>query len=430
MYIKKQSNDEHSGGRAMNRVYKLSLKGCAPKIKEFLKETPQWTLQAPELSPHAFLVEVKQPEDLSTVCRLKKQYKRAEIIVFSPLCHNPLMRRALDRGAFYALEAPIRKKEFLFLLKKLEDWWLFQQTNTLWVGNSLASQRIKKEICLLKNEPGPLLIEGESGTGKDIVAQLLSSPDRPFVCVNMASLPENLFESQMFGHEKGAFTGAHHHHKGFIESAKNGDLFLDEIEALSLSSQAKLLRFLENQEIQILGKATTKKIHCRVIVATNESLEEKVRRKEFREDLLWRLKSKVLHLPPLRQRKEDILPLIKFFISQDKAERKKTLTPQALLCLKEYAWPGNIRELKKVTENLLCRCALPLIEKQDVEPFLCSYAPSAPKIEGLSLMLKEYEKDIITKCLHEHKSVTKTQKILGLSRSALYKKIKSYSIDY
>ena len=286
----------------------------------------------------------------------------------------------------------------------------------------------------MKDETGPVLIEGESGTGKEVVAQLLSSHKKAFVCINVASLSDTLFESQMFGYKKGSFTGAHKDYEGLVLKARGGDLFLDEMEALSLSSQAKLLRFLETGEFRALGSSKTQKVDCRILASTNECLTEKVKKGEFRADLLWRLRAKTIKLPLLRERKEDIEELAIYFFSQDPRKRKKTFTKEALLCLKEYNWPGNIRELKKVSENLLSQTALPILDREDVEPFLHSYDTFSTSFlssyESLSSKVKEYEKELIKSCFYKHQDLKKVQKVLGLSRASLYKKLKCYKIKY
>src|SRR5690606_4821239 len=172
--------------------------------------------------------------------------------------------------------------------------------------------------------------------------------ERPFIAVNMASLPDNLFESEMFGHMKGAFTGADQNKVGLCEAAHGGDLFLDEIEALSPAHQAKLLRFLESGEVRRIGAKETIQVDCRTISASNQNLEKMVRDGEFREDLYFRLCSHKILLPPLRQRKEDIAELSQYFLDLEKPRRNKSFSEDGLKALTEYHWPGNIRELRRV----------------------------------------------------------------------------------
>ena len=244
-----------------------------------------------------------------------------------------------------------------------------------WVGESAASQSIRRQIAQLKNEAGPILIEGESGTGKEVTAQLLHAqqPGNPFVAINVASVPELLFESEFFGHVKGAFTGADQNKMGLAEAASGGDLFLDEVEALSPALQAKLLRFLETGEVRRVGAKESIHVKTRVIAASNRNLNTLVAEGKFREDLLWRLSGKKILLPPLRERPEDIDELAKHFLSLDKY-RKKEIVDDAMHVLRSYQWPGNVRELKRVCEQLLLSSPLPLVRKDDV---LAVIRPSA-----------------------------------------------------
>ncbi len=413
--------------------YKVTLKIKNLKIEAFMEGFLRGAVLRyfPQKAP-IFLLEISCEKDLKQISFLKKIHPLSEVIVVFKLPQVKLMRRALDRGAFHVFQVPLQREEFLLVLNRIESWWEFQKESCLWRGRGVLSQKIKKQISCLKDEKGPLLIEGESGAGKEIVAQLLSSPHKPFVCVNVAGLSESLFESQMFGYKKGAFTGADRDHEGLVLKAHRGDLFLDEIEALSLSSQAKLLRFLENQEVRAIGSSKVQKVECRILAATNECLTQKVKKGEFRADLLWRLRCKTIELPPLRDRKEDIESLVELFFSQDTKKRKKTLSKEALLCLKEYNWPGNVRELKKVSENLLCYTLLPVIEREDVEPFLYPYnsfsGPSS--YQNLNSMVKEYEKEVIRSCVYKYKALDEVQRVLGLSRATLYKKLKYYKIIY
>ena len=252
----------------------------------------------------------------------------------------------------------------------------------------------------------------------------------------MAAIPDNLFESELFGHVKGAFTGAEQNKVGLIEAARGGDLFLDEIEALPESQQAKLLRFLENGEIRKVGSKETTIVNCRIIAATNRSLEEMVKMKEFREDLLWRLNGLKIVVPQLKDRKEDIPMLAKFFTETLHPSRSKQWTEDGLEALKKYDWPGNVRELKRVCEQARLRAPLPIIRAEDVKRLLnignttSSHASDHIQLEvGLNKLVAEYEAEIIRRSLDREQDVDATAKLLGISRSSLYKKIKDHSIE-
>jgi DNA-binding NtrC family response regulator len=257
----------------------------------------------------------------------------------------------------------------------------------------------------------------------------------------MASLPESLFESEMFGHVKGAFTGAETNKIGLIEAAHGGHLFLDEIEALSLTNQAKLLRFLENGEIRKVGGKDILKVQTRVIAASNKSLQQMVRDSQFREDLFFRLAGQRIQLPPLRERKEDILELSEFFLEIEKPRRNKKFTPDGSAALLNYEWPGNVRELQRICEQLSLISPLPLIRKEDVEALLNprsnqsnAFGSATPGRTlnlafGLTKLCEQFETEVIKQALQVEKEIDAAAQLLMISRSSLYKKIKDYKID-
>jgi transcriptional regulator with GAF, ATPase, and Fis domain len=223
------------------------------------------------------------------------------------------------------------------------------------VGQSRAMKEIFKTIGLVAKSPATVLITGESGTGKELVAKAIhrsgNNPDGPFVVVNCAAIVETLLESDMFGHEKGAFTGAVSRQVGKFTLANNGTIFLDEIGELSPVMQAKLLRVIQHKEFNPLGAAQVQSTNARIIAATNVNLQEKVNQGGFREDLFYRLQVVNIHLPPLRERKEDILGLIQALLGRinDELNRKVSqITSDALECLQSYDWPGNVRELQQL----------------------------------------------------------------------------------
>ena len=284
-----------------------------------------------------------------------------------------------------------------------------------------------------------VLIRGESGTGKELIAKAIHNnsnrKNKPFVRVNCASIPENLLESELFGYEKGAFTGAVQSKPGKFAIADTGTIFLDEIGDMPLSMQVKLLRVLQEREIESVGGITPKNIDVRVIAATNRNLEEMIEDGSFREDLYYRLNVLGINLPPLRERKEDIPELAEHFITKLNKKLHKTILgikQDALNLLIEYSWPGNIRELENIMERAINLCDGDYIDS--------SYLPSYLKpVESKSFNLnididhilpfEEYEKQIIEAAMKKYKSFNKAGKALGLTHRTVSLKCKKYNIE-
>lgn len=415
----------------------------------------QWRMMAcqnpanlPEKGYQAALVDIHltgqlgRTEGIEVIRRLSQKHPHLEIIAMSGNLDRQIMEQCLKAGASRFLAKPLSLEELTLTLDKIEALFLLQgatsrgvQSGVRWVGTSPASQQIQRQIAQLRNEAGPILIEGESGTGKEVSAALIHSQGSgPFVAINVASVPDNLFESEFFGHVKGAFTGADQNKMGLAEAANGGDLFLDEIEALSQPLQAKLLRFLETGEVRRVGAKETITVQCRVIAATNRNLNQMVSEGKFREDLLWRLSGKKILLPPLRERQEDIAELVTHFLAQDKY-RKKEIGEDAMQVLREYPWPGNVRELKRVCEQLILIAPLPVLRREDV---LSVIRPPAPGLNsahidlgrGLADLVNEFEAQIIQKALEHQNDIDEAARVLKISRSSLYKKIKDHNIQW
>ncbi len=427
-----------------------SLKMCIP---------PHWKVfSAPRLEAiqyerfyHAAFVDMhlepgKKADGPQVIEKLVKHNNQLEVVAMSGDLSRSLMESCLKAGAQKFLAKPLMPEEVLLILEKIEALWDLrsidpsaQRKGSRWVGTSPASQKIKKRIADLRGETNTVLIEGETGCGKEVVARLLHEQEgeRPFIAVNLASLPENLFESEMFGHVKGAFTGADQNKVGLAEAAHGGDLFLDEIEALPLSQQAKLLRFLETGEVRKVGAKESSQVKVRVIAASNKPLDKMVKAGEFREDLLYRLNSQRVELVPLRERLEDIEELAKHFLEAERPRRNKTFAEDGLAALKKYNWPGNVRELKRVCEQLSLTSPLPFIREEDVLNWLKPAAtpvgaPSYTAIDfnkGLNTLVEEFEAHAIRTCLKQTQDIESAAKVLQISRSNLYKKIKDYNID-
>lgn len=390
-------------------------------------------------------------EGLSIVRTLRECDPHMEIIAMSGDLDRNLMEQGLKSGASRFLAKPIGAEELSVTLEKIEALLLLREAATgnagereriRWIGNSPASQAVARGIASLKGEAGPLLLEGESGTGKEVAALLLhqqeSDASRPFIAVNLGAVPESVFESELFGHVKGAFTGAEQNKMGLAEAAHGGDLFLDEVEALPMASQAKLLRFLESNEVRRVGGRDAIRVKVRVIAATNRSLSSMVANGEFREDLLWRLQGKTLRLPPLRERMDDLAALAEFFLQQERPKRNKKLAADAVLALQAHRWSGNVRELKRVCEQLALDSPLPLVRAEDVHACVPHIGKGANATAadraidfsgGLNEMVARFEADLIRRVLNMTSDVDKAAERIGISRSSMYKKMKDYGIE-
>jgi two-component system nitrogen regulation response regulator NtrX len=296
-------------------------------------------------------------------------------------------------------------------------------------------------LCQLIEKAAPsnsrVLITGESGSGKEVVARLIHSKStrtgRPFVEVNCAAIPQELIESELFGHEKGSFTGASEKKKGKFELADGGTLFLDEIGDMSIQTQAKVLRVIETQEFQRVGGGTNIKVDVRVIAATNKDLEEQIREGTFRSDLFFRLNVIPIVVPPLRERKEDIPALIEYFLQAlalEYGQAPRRVTPEVLRSFQEHEWPGNIRELKNLIERLVIMSPSNVIDVKDVH---LSKGRSERNDYFSCRTLKEakdaFERDFIIHSLNGNGwNISRTAEALEIERSNLHRKIKAYDI--
>ena len=398
-----------------------------------------------EKTPSLVLLDLKLPgriDGLEVLKRIHHQNPETLVIILTGYGEVKSAVKTMKLDAYDYLAKPINNEELLLTIKRaLQTQELKEKVVNLelrlegkirqpLVGNSPPMQKIHKLIGQVSVYNTPVLLEGETGTGKELVAHLIhqNSPrrDESFVVVDCASLPESLVESELFGHEKGAFTGADIRKSGRFELAEKGTLFLDEIGNLSPSTQAKLLRVLEQKEIQHLGGKKPIKIDVRLIAATNQNLRESVKKGSFRRDLYHRLNTFVITLPPLREKREDILLLSKYFLNEFNkklGKRIKNFSPEAIEMFSEYSWPGNVRELKNSIEHGII-LADKIILPKDLPVFL----RREKRIEGKNL--KEKEKEVIKKILIETNwKIGKSAEILGISRKTLYNKIKKYNLS-
>lgn len=393
---------------------------------------------------HLEVVPPESADGIKVIQKIVNKNPQVEVVAMSGNLDRDLMEKAIQAGAQRFLAKPLSPDEVTIVLEKIEAYWNIRLTaidinNTTpqLIGNSAETEDLRKKVAELKSEKAPILIEGETGVGKDVVSRLLNKQEGtiPYISVNCSALTDNLFESEFFGHIKGSFTGADTNKIGFAEAAHGGDLFLDEIEALPLTQQAKLLRFLESGEIRKVGSKDSQNVQVRVIAASNIPLKQLVSEKKFREDLYFRLSAHRIEIPPLRERTDDITEIAKFFIENQKPKRNKSFDTQALAELEKYPWPGNIRELKRVCEQLVLTSPLPIIRDIDIRKILSvAESPESTDQFSLDLSLDEYlrkqEQKFIEYCLSQTKDIDKSCNILKISKSSLYKKIKDLGINH
>lgn len=386
----------------------------------------------------------ERPDGPDVIAAVIKKNPQTEIISMSGDLNRENMELAIKAGAQRFLSKPLYAEEVTLGLEKILAYWQLRQfefankTNIQLIGKSENTEILRKKIANLRQEKAAVLIEGETGTGKEVVARILNQQEgkRPFVTINCAAINENLFESEFFGHIKGAFTGADTNKLGLAEAAHGGDLFLDEIEALPLSQQAKLLRFLESGEIRKVGAKESIIVQTRIIAASNQPLNQLITEKKFREDLYFRLSSQKIEMSPLRNRIDDISDIAQFFIDQEKPRRNKSFDAEAIQALKKYSWPGNVRELKRVCEQLVLTSPLPMVRREDVERFLLNSIGEMLSSENLDLnisldnFMNTQEKKMIEFVLKNTPDIDSAVTKLKVSKSNLYKKIKDHGIIY
>jgi DNA-binding NtrC family response regulator len=353
---------------------------------------------------------------------------------------------ALKQGAYDYVSKPIDPDELSRLVKKAveqrrlrtENFQLRQKIDQLAatdriVGESEAMEKVLETVRSVAETDSTVLIRGESGTGKELIAQAIHANSRrryfPIVPVNCGALPESLLESELFGHEKGAFTGAQFRRKGKIEMADGGTLFLDEIGTVSLKTQVDLLRVLESKELTRIGGTKPIQVDFRVIAATNQDLEKMVADGAFREDLYYRINVVTIHLPPLRERREDIPPLASHFLAKFSREMNRPfreIDPEALDLMVRYGWPGNVRELANAVERALVVGKPPAVHARDL-PVRLSENNGAPAAtdDSLAAMEKAHVARILERA---GGNVTHAAATLGIDRVTLYNKIKKYGL--
>lgn len=397
------------------------------------------------------LLDLKLPdsEGIEVLSRIREFDPFIPVILLTAHGTTAKAVEAMKKGAFDFFEKPADEEKLLIAARNASELHKLnrEKSETLreldekyrLVGDSPAMKTLREQIQMVAGKNTRVLIQGESGTGKELVAYAIhrnsDRSDGPFIKVNCAAIPHELFESELFGHEKGSFTGALQQRIGKFEQADKGTLFLDEIGEIPISLQPKILRALQENEIQRIGGHREIRVDVRVVAATNRKLEEEMRKGNFREDLYYRLNVFPIEVLPLRQHREDISDLVKNFLERIAAEnnmRKKDLDAEALEQLMGYDFPGNIRELRNLIERLLIISRDENIRSADVHRVLPANVKSAAESGANPLLyskLEDTEKELIQRTLEEnHWHISRVARILGLERSHLYKKMKKYGI--
>jgi len=446
----------------MKKKFKILIVDDEAIIRESLRDwlsdvgykvlTAENGLQALEIikreKPGVAFVDLVMPgmDGIELLKRAKEISPDIDVIIITAYGSIPTAINAMREGAYDYIEKPFCPEraemlvdklvehqrlieENISLHQKLEERYQFENI----IAKSSKMRQVIEVIKVVAKSNATVLITGESGTGKELIAQAVHSQsyrkDKPFVAVSCAALPESLLESELFGHEKGAFTGAYAQRKGKFEAANRGTLFMDEIGEMSANIQVHLLRVLEEKEFTRVGGNELIKVDVRVISATNKDMKKAVANGQFREDLYYRLNVVPIELPPLRERAEDIPLLTQHFLKKFAVENQKEIigfSPEATDFLLKYKWPGNVRELENAIERAVILAKNPYIEATDLTQENRLMAHSVPP--GRSL--KEIERERVLNVLNETGgNRSETARILGISRATLYNKIREYELS-
>jgi two-component system nitrogen regulation response regulator NtrX len=408
-------------------------------------------------SPDLVLLDIWMPgiDGIEALKEIKKDNPYIQVIIITGHGTIETAVKATKLGAYDLIEKPLSIDKVIVAInnalnfRRLEEENRYLRKKTIEknsiTGNCAPIKALKKQIAAAAPADTWILVIGENGTGKELVArtihQLSPRADQPLITVNCAAIPEEIIESELFGHEKGAISGAGTKKRGKFELANNGTIFLDEIGDMSLKTQAKILRVLEEQKFQRIGGSRILSVDVRVIAASNKDLKKEIETGTFREDLYYRLNVIPIEVPSLRDRREDIPLLVETFLDdfakQDR-HTKKRITPGALDLLCRYTWPGNVRELKNLLERLTIMVEKDVIDESDIP---APYNPTVTEskdvshlpwfsINNLKAARKAFERYFIKRKLAEHqKNIAKTAKAIGVGRSYLYKKLKNMKMD-
>ncbi len=398
-------------------------------------------------------VRMSRVSGIEALKKIKELSPGIPVIIMTAYASVSTAVDALKSGAYDYLTKPLDIEELKILVSKALRQRQLEQENVYLrerlgdrfdfsniIGRSSAMRDLFETVALVAPTEATVLIVGESGTGKELIANAIhqNSPrtDRPFIKVNCAALPETLLESELFGHEKGAFTGALARKQGRFQLAHRGSIFLDEIGEMSPTTQTKILRVLQEREFEPLGSTQTVKVDTRVVTATNKNLKEEIQEGRFREDLYYRLNVVALEVPPLRERREDISLLTDFFLKQYAEKNRRLIkgfTPRAMDLLMRHGWPGNVRELENVVERAVIMARGDVISQTELPDTLRELEAETEKATvdltpGRSL--KEMEREMILRTLEDTGgNRTRSAEILGISRRTLQLKLKDYGVN-
>jgi two-component system nitrogen regulation response regulator NtrX len=390
-------------------------------------------------------------DGLETLGVIKRLHGELPVIMISGHGTIETAVKATKMGAYDYLEKPLDLERVHLAVRHALDQQRLEWENRALrdtidrryeiVGESKAIRMLREQILSAAPSNGRVLIRGESGTGKELIARAIhrhsARRDKPFVVVNCAAIPEELIESELFGHERGAFTGATAQRRGKFELADGATIFLDEVGDMSLKTQAKVLRVLQEQTFERVGGSESLTVDVRVIAASNKDLLEEIRRGAFREDLYYRLSVIPFEVPPLRERQEDIPILARYFLQsfcQEHGKPEQDLSPEAMQLLVDYHWPGNVRELRNVIERMVIMVAAKTIQPFDLLPSLRRGGARRevwPIPDGtLREARSRFEREFILRRLEENQwNVTRTAERLGIERSNLHRKMRAYGIE-
>jgi two-component system response regulator HydG len=397
------------------------------------------------------LMDIRMPviDGMEALAKIKKLNPAVPVIIMTAYGSIGSAVEALKSGAEDYLSKPLDMDELIFKVNKALRYRQLEEENVLQkerlgtrfdfsriIGTSPAIKELFETLSMVTRTEATILLLGESGTGKELVANAIhqNSPrrEKPYVKVNCAALPETLLESELFGHEKGAFTGATGKKKGRFELADGGTIFLDEIGEMSLPTQTKILRVLQEREFEPVGGTKTIKVDVRIIAATNKQLEQEVSKGRFREDLYYRINVVPITIPPLRERSEDIPLLAGHFLRIYSEKNKRAIrgfeagVMQAFI---QHSWPGNVRELENIVERMVIMSRGDAVGLDDLPPALASHQQEEGRRPSPTT-LRDVERETIVKTLRQTGgNRTKTAAILGITRKTLQNKIKEYAID-
>jgi len=401
--------------------------------------------------PDLVFLDIKMPgmDGLEVLGEVRERTTAPQVVMISGHGNVETAVQATKKGAFDFIEKPLETERVLLAVRNaLERKELQDEVGRLrvrfekryqMIGKSTRIDEVREAIARSAPTNATVLITGESGTGKELVARAIHTNSNrtrgPFVQVNCAAIPEDLIESELFGHEKGSFTGATSKQIGKFEQAHKGTIFLDEVGDMSARTQAKVLRVLQEGEVERVGSQSTNKVDVRVIAATNKDLRAEIEESNFREDLFFRLSVIPIRTPPLRERQDDIESLIEHFLQAFSAEdnlRKKHFSPQAMERLVNHEWPGNVRELRNTVERLLIMAPGDTIDTADLPDSVRFGEPvqaASPEANTLKEFKETSERAFLVQKLRETNwNISQTAQVIGTPRSNLYKKLEQYKI--